>query len=89
MKYRKRPIVVDAWQWLGETNEEAVEFRDSIGIDSLMMGFGRRHDDGLSLFIQTREGEMVAGPGDWIIKGVNGEFYPCKPDIFAKTYEVA
>lgn len=51
-------------------------------------------DDGVSyetanLFIDTMEGEMMASPGDWIIKGVKGEFYPCKPDIFEATYEPA
>jgi hypothetical protein len=59
MKYRKRPVVVDAWQT--ET------------------GFA----------IDTLEGTMRASPGDWIITGVNGEKYPCKPDIFEKTYEPA
>lgn len=43
--------------------------------------------DGENLWIGTLEGNMVASPGDWIIRGVNGELYPCKPDIFAKTYE--
>lgn len=43
--------------------------------------------DGLSLLIKTLEGEMMADPGDWIIKGIKGELYPCKPDIFAATYE--
>lgn len=42
---------------------------------------------GLAILIPTLEGEMRAGPGDWIIKGVKGEFYPCKPDVFAAVYE--
>ena len=45
--------------------------------------------DGTDIFIPTLEGVMRASVGDWIIKGVNGEFYPCKPDIFEKTYEPA
>jgi len=51
----------------------------------------REHDavDGPCILINTLEGQMKAVPGDWIIKGVQGEFYPCKPDIFAATYEVA
>lgn len=56
-KYRKKPIVVEAYQ-----------------IDYPMV-------------IKTLEGDMYADPGDWIITGVNGETYPCKPDIFEKTYE--
>jgi hypothetical protein len=43
--------------------------------------------DGDLIYIGTREGEMCAGPGDWLIRGVKGEVYPCKPDIFAETYE--
>lgn len=46
-------------------------------------------DDGPTLSIDTLEGSMTAHPGDWIIRGVQGEFYPCKPDIFEETYEAA
>ena len=50
---------------------------------------GEIRRDGEFLYIGTLEGEMMAGPGDWIIRGVKGEIYPCKPDIFAATYETA
>ena len=74
-KYRKRPVVV-----------EAMQYRDLI---RLFVGnaqvLHRLGDERLG--IETLEGVMAANPGDFIIKGVNGEFYPCKPDIFFATYE--
>jgi hypothetical protein len=76
MKFRKRPVVIDAIQWTGANAHEVRELSDKVTI-----GY-----DG-DLFIQTLEGRMHATKGDWIIKGVQGEFYPCKPDIFEKTYE--
>ena len=76
--YRKKPVVVEAVQWTGENHAEMCEFIDSEAFD-----FTPR----IGLVIHTLEGDHHASPGDYIIKGVNGEFYPCKPDIFAKTYE--
>ena len=76
MKYRKRPVVVDAIQYIGINREEVWRF----------VGTPLSEEDG-ELIIPTREGGMLARPGDFIIRGVNGEYYPCKPDIFAKTYE--
>ena len=76
--YRKKPVVVEAVQWTGENHAEMCEFIDSEAFD-----FTPR----IELVIHTLEGDHHASPGDYIIKGVNGEFYPCKPDIFAKTYE--
>lgn len=71
-RYRKRPVVVEAVQWDG-TEEHA----KTIEIVRGALGLG----------IRTLEGFMLASPGDWIITGVKGERYPCKPDIFAATYE--
>ena len=76
--YRKKPVVVEAVQWTGENHAEMCEFIDSEAFD-----FTPR----IELVIHTLEGDHHASLGDYIIKGVNGEFYPCKPDIFAKTYE--
>jgi len=78
MKYRKKPVVIDAMQWDGTNVSETREFFG----DSRDLSFF-----GDSVAISTQEGEMNASPGDWIIRGVKGEFYPCKPDIFALTYE--
>jgi hypothetical protein len=81
MKFRKKPVVIDAIQW----NENKVEVMDFVGGDVDHTEFNGKE----FLHIKTLEGEMKASPGDWIIKGVKGEFYPCKPDIFAMTYEPA
>ena len=78
--YRKKPVVVEAVQWTGENHAEMCEFIDQ-------EVFEIKPKEGL--IIHTLEGNHHASPGDYIIKGVNGEFYPCKPDIFAKTYEPA
>ena len=77
-KYRKKTSVVDAFQWLMDDVPEWITFaiRDDI------INFDIR-----GMIISTPEGEMLASPGDYIIKGVNGELYLCKPDIFEQTYE--
>ena len=75
-KYRKKPVIIEAIQWNGENLSE---------IDQFTRGKVKNH--GLVLIIPTLEGDMYASLSDYIIKGVNGEFYPCKPYIFAKTYE--
>jgi hypothetical protein len=84
-KYRKKPVVIDAFR-LPELNQEVgSEFADwceEVGFTN----FTSEREGHLG--IPTLGGTMIAGPGDWIIKGVKGEFYPCKPDIFAATYEV-
>lgn len=81
MKYRKRPVEIEAIQLLEETFDECLEF---IGADNL--GDGTSQDE-LCIVIETLGGNMLAWEEDWIIKGVKGEFYPCKPDIFKMTYE--
>jgi len=92
MKYRKKPVVIDAFIWDG--NRETLA--RNIGHFSSNAGFvseAKVTDSGLmftgKLKIPTLEGEMLADVGDWIIRGVKGEFYPCKPDIFEATYEAA
>lgn len=77
-EYRKKPVVIEAVQWTGENMGDILGF---------FGGCALREDQ--DIIINTLEGEMRARPGDWIIKGVKGEFYPCKPDIFAATYEAA
>jgi hypothetical protein len=87
--YRKKPVEVEARQW-GGTAEGATQI-----INWVLNGGGtaRYHDDALpfglsdGIAINTLEGTMMALPHDWIIRGVEGEFYPCKPDIFDATYE--
>ena len=77
-KYSKKPVVIEAVQWTGENVKEVMDF---------MNWRNAAHDAASGLTIRTLEGNHHASPGDFIIKGVNGEFYPCKPDIFEKTYE--
>jgi len=82
MKYRKKPVVIEAIQWDGssECMAQIHEFCEG------EFGFS---DKEKKLKIYTLEGTMEAQVGDWIIKGVKGELYPCKPDIFEVTYEPA
>lgn len=86
MKYRKKPVVIEAVKYNGFN---LVEIQKFIG-KSLETDFYDNEVTAptLSLIIPTLEGDMKAMPGDYIIKGVNGEFYPCKPDIFKKTYDL-
>ena len=80
-KYRKKPVEIEAVQWLGTNNAEIAYF---MGVDRVMIEY---RENGQKLIINTLEGDMEASLGDFIIKGVQGEFYPCKPDIFEQTYE--
>lgn len=84
-KYRKKPVVIDALQYNGEITGELHRFLAEENNSSYHFSF---ENDIAYLVIHTLEGHMKATPGDWIIKGVNQEFYPCKNDIFEKTYEV-
>lgn len=77
MLYRKKPVVIEAVQWTGNNIDEIGDF----------MGHSATMTLNDSFVIPTLEGDMYAAEGDWIIKGVKGEFYPCKPDIFKMTYE--
>lgn len=92
MKFRKKPVVIDAIQWTGENLFDVISFTDGEP-DIRGMHAGEKWEDycrivksdGLKIF--TLEGRMSASHGDWIIRGIQGECYPCKPDIFAATYE--
>lgn len=75
-KYCKKPVEIEAIQWNGENESEIKAF---VGDAAQFTA--------TSLAIKTLEGTMIAQVGDFIIRGVDGEFYPCKPDIFEKTYD--
>ena len=81
MRYVKKPVIIEAIQWTGDNKLDISEFvKDS----------EKKYEfKGSALFIHTLEGSMRASKGDYIIKGVEGEFYPCKPQIFEKTYSDA
>ena len=90
MKFRKKPVVIDAIQWTGNNLEEIIDFVGKELKVELQSETAYIAGVGKPLYyviIETLEGNMRASDGDYIIKGVNGEFYPCKPDIFDKTYE--
>lgn len=75
-KYRKKPVVIEAIQWQGNFDE----------IEKFVGGDAESRNG--ELIIATLEGPLHASHNDWIIKGVKGEFYPCKPDIFKATYDI-
>ncbi|WJQ02869.1 hypothetical protein QT236_12580 [Geobacillus stearothermophilus] len=79
-KYRKKPIIVEAFQLTEELLDKKGWTDEYVGTRKIKY----RLDHAI---IQTLEGEMIANIGDYIITGINGEIYPCKPDIFEKTYE--
>lgn len=85
MKFRKKPVVIEAIQFTGLSSVNRMcniwqkPFMDVADFDE--------SEEKENFFIETLEGNHCASLYDWIIKGINGEFYPCKPDIFEKTYE--
>ena len=81
-QYRKKPIVIDAIQWTGKNFDDIIMFSQN----TIYWEFNKDQNINI-LEIQTLEGIMQADPGDYIIRGVKGEYYPCKPDIFEMTYE--
>jgi hypothetical protein len=82
--YRKRPVVIEAIQLTPESFDECVAW---IGDTTKGEALWETNFDECLIVIDTLEGQMDAHRNDWIIKGVKGEFYPCKPDIFELTYE--
>lgn len=85
MKYRKKPVVIDAFLWEPGVCFPAPAF-DELHAKAKVIGYTATPENHY-LAIETLEGQMRANPGDWIIRGVKGEFYPCKPDIFEATYD--
>lgn len=89
MKYRKKPVVIDAFQLNARGLVGEDWFWDAVTRnDIITYNFGKFHPEDAYCEIKTLEGTMRANTGDYIICGVNGEIYPCKADIFEKTYEL-
>lgn len=90
-QFRKKPVVIEAMQWDGSPHGASQIVQWSGGkVSTRVLGVtDDRKALNVGMFVETLEGVMRAGDGDWIIRGVKGEFYPCKPDIFAATYEPA
>jgi hypothetical protein len=84
MKYRKKPVVIDAIQYLQHNFNDCAEF---LGAD--FIGIKQERYCPVKIRIKTLEGEHIADEGDYLIRGVKGEHYACKPDIFEMTYEAA
>ena len=77
-QFRKKPVVIEAVQWTGDNIREAFDF---------LKWRNASHDQFDGLALHTLEGTMAVPKGNWIIKGVRGEYYSCDPDIFKATYE--
>lgn len=93
LKAIKKPVTIECIEWTGDNLFEVITFTDgkpdlSCAKASDAWTHYKDHVDSEGLKIHTLEGLMNANVGDFIIKGVNGEFYPCKPDIFHKTYDI-
>lgn len=85
MTYRKKPVEIEAVQWKGDNFNEIKQFSNDSELIRQALDFdGKPYG---ILYINTLEGRHIAKVGDYIIKGVKGEFYPCKPEIFQMTYE--
>ena len=95
MQYRKKPVVIDAFKYEGDLKNSDGGYRvpdwAAAAFESGIMHYGYKLKDvgcaELGLFIETLEGTHHVSVGDYVIRGVNGKLYPCKPDIFEKAYE--
>ena len=81
-KYIKKPITIEALQWKGDNRKEVFDFCEKAYFNFIP------ETESFQLNIQTLEGPMQASVDDYVIKGIHGEFYACKPDIFHKTYDI-
>ena len=86
-KYRKKPVVIEAVQLQENNMKEVLAFLKNVKIKMIFSHVEEESKKFKYMIITTLEGDTKANFRDYIIKGVNGEFYPCKPDIFEKTYE--
>jgi hypothetical protein len=96
MKFRKKPVVIEAVQWTGKNYQEIKDFYPTNWTEYQQTDWGNIKSRDITplttpgyprLLVQTAEGMLWADRNDWIIKGIKGEYYPCKPDIFELTYE--
>lgn len=94
MKFRKKPVVIDAWRYVGtkveglrEPMDVTLSMLSDLGCPVEPAGWGE--DDNLTLLIDTLEGKMQCPVGNIVIKGVKGEYYSCAPDVFEQSYEAA
>ena len=83
-RFRKKPVVIEAIQFTRENWQDVLMFTEG---QAHTLTIEKRIDGKCTCIIPTLEGQHIANEGDWIIRGVQGEYYPCKPDIFEMTYE--
>lgn len=86
-KYRKKPVVIEAFRWTGDATQTEDPEWICDAIKKEIVWFNNFGTPEVNMEIATLEGNHIANRGDYIIKGVKGELYPCKPDIFEMTYE--
>ena len=84
-QYIKKPVTIEAVQLTDDNHSEIIQWLSSYNVESYTL----KSTDPSELYIETLEGSMKANIGDYIIKGVKNEFYPCKPEIFEMTYELS
>lgn len=88
MKFRGKPVVIDAFQWSGDINQTEDPFWIINALKNFDAHFINLGTEEVKLVIKNPDGDMIANRGDYIIRGINGEIYPCKPDIFYKMYDL-
>lgn len=86
-KWRKKPVVIEAFRWTGDIHQEEDPVWVVAAINAGIVSFVNNGTPVVKMVIKTLEGPHLANRGDYIIRGVKGEIYPCKPDIFNDTYE--
>jgi hypothetical protein len=86
-KYRKKPVVIEAIEYTGQNGDHINRWSNKKVVESPLLEKTKENPTGDYLQVFTLEGMMTAIVGDYIIRGIKGEYYPCKPDIFEKTYE--
>ena len=89
MFFRKKPVVIEAEQFTGDNGFDLNKWSNGAVVASPVLEPGDDNPSGRYVQIATLEGTMIGNVGDWIVRGVHGEFYPIKPDIFAETYDAA
>lgn len=87
MKFRKKPVVIEAIQFTRKSFNDIVKWIDAERTTMVEWDYDSKIDDDTYIVIKTLEGNMKVNLTDWVIRGVKGEFYPCKDDIFKMTYE--
>jgi len=88
MKYRKKPVTIEAFKWTGDVDQLEDPEWICKAIKTKTVEFKDTGTENVKLVIHTLEGDMIADRGDYIIRGVHGELYPCKPDVFKATYDI-